>query len=291
MKIAYEKKRFSVETHAVIVAAVEIIDEYAAQGFCLTLRQLYYQFVARDLHANTQRNYNRLGRIVSDGRNAGLIDWDAIEDRTRNVVSNPHWDAPGEILQTAAEQFRFDLWDDQPNRLEEWCEKEALAGVFERICRDLDVPFLACRGYVSQSEMWSAGRRFRRAALPDQEPIVLHFGDHDPSGIDMTRDNEKRLAMYARRNVTVDRLALNMSQVEEYEPPPNPAKVTDSRFETYAAEYGDESWELDALEPSVLTALVAEAVGGYRDDDLWGEAVARQDAARADLQELADKRE
>ena len=288
--MAYEYKRFSAATKRVLSQAASIVDEYADQGYSLTLRQLYYQFVARGLLENSQRIYNRLGRIISDGRNAGLIDWAAIEDRTRNVQSNSHWKSTGECLQDVAEQFRYDLWEDQPNRVEVWIEKEALSGVFADVCTKLDVPLLACRGYVSQSEMWAAGRRFRVQIANGQKPILLHFGDHDPSGIDMTRDNEKRLATYAEGDVRVDRLALNMDQVDEYGPPPNPAKMTDSRFADYEAMYGDESWELDALEPAVLTRLVVTAVERYRDQDLWKMADARQQAARDDLQELADNR-
>ena len=100
---------------------------------------------------------------------------------------------------------------------------------------------------------------------------MLHFGDHDPSGIDMTRDNNDRLSMFAgyRGAPTVIRVALNMDQMDEYNPPPNPAKVTDSRFEGYLREYGDECWELDALEPSVIDELIRQYVGAYIDPALW----------------------
>jgi len=288
--IAYVPKRFSKQLLVVLELANGIIQEYAEQGFQLTLRQLYYQFVARDLLPNSQRSYNQLGRIVSDGRNAGLIDWDAIEDRTRNVDSNSHWDSVSDILDTVASQFRYDLWADQPNRVEVWIEKEALSGVFARICSELDVPLLACRGYVSQSEIWAAGRRFLRWSLDRQNSVVLHFGDHDPSGMDMTRDNRDRLSMYAERPVKVDRLALNFDQVEEYGLPPNPAKTTDSRFAEYQEKYGDESWELDSLEPSVLTELVERNVAKYRDEMLWEAAKERQEDARLELRELAEDR-
>ena len=308
--IAYKTKRFSTATMAILANAHDIIGEYAADGYILTLRQLYYQFVARDTFPSERKwtwtgsrwkrdvkgtknappNYTWLGKVISDGRNAGLIDWDSIEDRTRNVEVNSHWDSTADILEAVAKQFRYDLWEDQPNRVEVWIEKEALSGVFAGICEKLDVPLLACRGYVSQSEMWNAGRRFREHIKRKQKPIVLHFGDHDPSGIDMTRDNGDRLSMYAEGDVTVDRLALNMAQVKKYGPPPNPAKVTDSRFADYAAKYGDDSWELDALEPAVLTELVGRAVRKYRDSSLWERATIRQIDARNELQELADNR-
>jgi len=104
-KIMYEPKNFRRRTLAMIQVANDIIEEYAAMGFSLTLRQLYYQFVARGLIPNSERSYKNLGVIINDGRLAGLIDWDAIEDRTRNLQGNPHWNDPASIVRSAASSF------------------------------------------------------------------------------------------------------------------------------------------------------------------------------------------
>jgi len=250
---------------------------------------LYYQFVARDIIANTNKSYKTLGRIISDARNAGLIDWSAIEDRTRNIRENPHWNSPSDILMACAKQFRYDLWADQEFRVEVWIEKDALVGVFEPVCQELDIPVFSCRGYTSQSEMWSAGVRIFENDRNGQSTAILHFGDHDPSGIDMTRDIKKRLELYSGCDVKVERLALTMKQVQKYNPPPNPAKMTDTRSSSYVNLYGSESWELDALEPLVLTNLVRQAVVRYRDSVVWDESMKRQQDARLRLRELADE--
>lgn len=289
MKIAYVPKKFAPSSVAIIERANAIIREYQAAGYMLTLRQLYYQFVARDIIPNKVSEYKRLGSIINDGRLAGLIDWEAIEDRTRNLQSLSTWDSPKGILRTAAYSFRRDLWESQHHRVEVWIEKEALAGVFARVCNEERVPFFACRGYVSQSEMHAAAKRLEEYAERGQQPVVLHFGDHDPSGIDMTRDIEDRLAMFSTNTILVERLALNMEQVEEYSPPPNPAKETDSRFASYMREYGDESWELDALDPKRLAALVENAVDGYRDSDKWEEALELENHQRARIAKIADE--
>ena len=102
---AFIDKKFAASSLAIIEQANTIIGEYAAQGFKLTLRQLYYQFVARDLLANTQRSYKRLGNIISEARLAGRVDWNAIEDRTRNLESNPHWDDPAAIIKAGGAQL------------------------------------------------------------------------------------------------------------------------------------------------------------------------------------------
>ncbi len=285
--IPYIEKNFTALSLAIIDQANDIITDYAAQGFSLTLRQLYYQFVARDRLPNTQRSYKRLGSIVSDARRAGLIDWDAIEDRTRFVRENSHWETPQELLAICAEQFALDKWDSQPCRPEVWIEKDALIGVIEGVCNEFDVPHFSCRGYVSDSAMWRAARRMRVWAAAGQQPIVLHLGDHDPSGVDMTRDIADRLAMFAGSTVDVRRLALNRDQIEQYAPPPNPAKLTDSRANNYVAEHGYDSWELDALEPKVIADLISEELFQLRDHGAWDEVEAAEARHRAKLADVA----
>lgn len=300
-KIAYRDYKPNPVSLKIIETADEICNEYMAQGFTLTLRQLYYQFVARGLIANKQTEYDRLGSLINQARMSGMIDWEAIEDRTRNLESLAHWDSHKEILQGVAEQFRFDRWRNQPTRVEVWIEKEALAGVIEPICNRYRVPFFACRGYVSQSEQWRAARRFGEyIENNNQRIVILHLGDHDPSGIDMTRDNSDRIKDFifgdlsdalsegVVDNIEVRRLALNMDQVRKYNPPPNPAKFTDSRATGYVQKFGTKSWELDALEPKVISALIESHIKLEIDDEEWEFAVENEQKARQGLQALAD---
>lgn len=252
--------------------ANRIIAEYQAEGLTLTLRQLYYQFVARDLLPNSQRSYDSLGRNISNARLAGLVDWGAIEDRTRFLRGRQTSHNPQSAIRSLLRRYCIDMWKGQDARLEVWIEKDALLGVIERVCFDHDVDYFACRGYVSQSELYEAGKRIQqRRDEEGQETVVIHLGDHDPSGIDMTRDNDDRLCMFADGYVEVKRIALNFDQIEQYGPPPNPTKLTDSRAEDYIAQHGYSSWELDALEPRVLRSLIQEQIDLYRDPDVWAE--------------------
>jgi len=135
--------------------------------------------------------------------------------------------------------------------------------------------------------MWGASLRMRSRVRSGQRAILLHFGDHDPSGLDMTRDIEDRFKLFGA-DVSVERVALNMDQIEEFSPPPNFAKVTDSRFEGYEEQYGASSWELDALDPTTLRRLVEHHVSAHRDADLWSRAVAREEEERKQLQWVAE---
>lgn len=288
MKIKYIQKRFTNDSLTIIDAANTIINEYQQQGYTLTLRQLYYQFVARGWLENTVKSYNRLGGIINNARLAGAIDWESIEDRTRNLQSINYWDNPRQILRAAAYGYRKDRWKNQETRIEVWIEKEALAGVFDQVCTDLDIPFLSCRGYLSQSEMWRASRRLLEYKEQGYRIIILHFGDHDPSGIDMTRDIVDRLRVFWLY-ADIHRIALNMDQIEEHNPPPNPAKETDSRFQFYVTQYGDESWELDALDPTILSELVRKHVISYRDEHIWSQTIELEEQERKRIETLAEE--
>jgi hypothetical protein len=293
-KIKYQDIKLGQKSLDLIDTCNQIIAEYTAQGYILTLRQLYYQTVARGIIPNKQSEYKRIGSIINDGRLAGLIDWSALEDRTRNLESVSHWDSPEQIIRAVANQYAIDKWDTQDIRPEVWVEKEALAGVVDRICTQLDVAHFSCRGYVSQSEMWVAAQRFIKYAKNGQATHIIHLGDHDPSGIDMSRDITERIRMFMARHgygakwFDFTRIALNMDQVQQYNPPPNPAKSTDSRFQGYMDEHGDESWELDALEPRVLSDLIRDKVAEIRDDEAYEERKDEEDNQKKQLETVSD---
>jgi hypothetical protein len=288
----YVEHQFKADSWKRIDQANVIIEEYAEQGFRLTLRQLFYQFVARDLIKNTQKEYKNLGTLVRNARLAGFISMQAIEDRTRGVEALSTWDDPKDLLGAAAREFRYDKWENQTVRVEVWYEKDALAGVFEQACAQYEIPHVSTRGYASLSLVYEAAERFKQwDDLSGQNVVLLHFTDHDASGIDMTDDLTNRFgADCFDAWVDVRRIALTMEQVEQYDPPPNYAKATDSRHEKYILRTGThECWELDALSPQVLADLVREEVEGLIDSDAWEEATERENEAREALQRNANE--
>lgn len=286
-KIAYKEKRFRSDKLELIGLVNGVVDEYDAQGYSLTLRQVYYQMVARDIIPNNERSYKNLGALISDARLAGLVDWNAIEDRTRNLRQRPKWGSPQEIIDAIARQYHVDYWEGQEEYVEVWVEKDALVGIVGQICDRLDVPYFSCRGYTSQSELWGAAMRLRTRESLRQRPVLLHLGDHDPSGIDMSRDIVDRLEMFGA-SVEFHRLALNMDQVEAYGPPPNPTKLSDSRATGYIDAHGYECWELDALDPNVISELISTNVLLHRDEDAYQCVKSREDGERMQLERLRD---
>jgi hypothetical protein len=205
---------------------------------------------------------------------AGLIDWGAIEDRTR-VLRNERRDSHGASTIDIASAVKREIsgcfyttaWAGQPFYCEIWVEKDALSAIVESAARSVGVPYFACRGYSSSSAMYEAGQRLKRWKDEGKDCIVVYLGDHDPSGLDMTRDIRERLGTFGAV-VDVRRIALNLDQVKKYSPLPNPAKETDKRYAAYIKEFGGESWELDALKPQVLHNLIVDTISEYFDQSI-----------------------
>lgn len=282
--IKYKDINFRQSSLKLIELVNQVIDEYSAQGYELTLRQAYYQLVARGYIPNNERSYKNIGNLINDGRLAGLIDWHSITDRTRNLRARSHWYKPGDVIASARYSYLLNKWEGQPNYVEVWVEKDALVDIVGQACNPIDTPYFSCRGYTSQSEMWAAAQRFIQQDYRENR-IIIHLGDHDPSGIDMTRDIQERLDMFGA-DVYVKRVALTMDQVQTYNPPPNPAKITDSRCGRYIDQYGVESWELDALEPQMLIKLITDEVTAYRDETIYREICLKERKEKEELRML-----
>lgn len=263
----------------------EIIEEYSEAGYKLTLRQLYYQLVSRAVIPNKTTEYGKLSDLLGNGRMAGVVDWDAIEDRIR-VPYLPYWvtGIPGAINDTI-NQYRLDRQQDQDNYIEVWVEKDALSGVLKRVTSEYHVRLMVNRGYSSISAMHDAALRFLRAEDFGQHPVILYLGDHDPSGIDMVRDIRERLEEFGV-DATVEAIALTDDQITKYNPPPNPAKVTDPRAKGYIAKYGPTSWEVDALRPDVLHNLVVSKIEENIDMERFDEVKERESNDVEKLKEL-----
>lgn len=291
----YVEKKFNRQNELLIQFMNHLIADYQNQGYVLTVRQLYYQLVAQAVVENTLQSYKRVAGLINDAKLAGLIDWDAIEDRTREFLVKPHWASGGEIIRTAASSYGEDMWNNQESRVFVIIEKEALVGVLQRVCNTYDVPILAARGYPSGTVLRDFAESHLLPAIHNGQAVrVLHLGDHDPSGIDMTRDLTDRIAMFTYGLVTeydIDRIALTMDQIDEVRPPENPAKSTDSRFASYRREYGTSSWELDALTPQYLNSLVETHIETHIDRDAWSKKETRVATIKQQLADRAEEQE
>lgn len=309
-KIRYKPGTLDEDGQKIVDRINRIIEIYARQGYRLTLRQIYYRFIAGDYFPaswidpvynarnglagstkNTEKNYKRLGSILNKARLYGMVDWAAVEDRTRTLRGLGFVRDPLDAVRIAMNGYRIDLWARQPLRIEVWVEKDALSAVVERVAGENRLNYFSCRGYNSQSEMWGAARRIGGLIKGGQTVTILHLGDHDPSGIDMTRDIRSRLKMFLGERfakLEIVRIALNMRQVNKYNPPPNPAKAQDSRYRDYVEKFGRDCWELDALTPNQIHALIQNSIDRRRDAIQWAADRRAEDVQRTELRRVAD---
>jgi hypothetical protein len=287
-RIAYkDPKNLRPETSQLLSEIITVVEDYHSQGFKLTLRQLYYQLVSADIIPNQQKMYAKLSKILSDARMCGQVDWCIIEDRVRVPKMHSQWDDIPDLVDSAIHSYRKDRHYNQENYVEVWVEKDALSGVLAPITDEYHVHLMVNRGYSSVSAMHDAALRFRAAYKQDKECTILYLGDHDPSGLDMIRDIDDRLTGF-NADITVRAIALTEKQIEKYNPPPNPAKITDPRAHDYIAQYGKTSWELDALRPNVLHKLLRTNLESLIDMERYNEIVAQENQEKERLVELAE---
>ncbi len=287
-KIVYLPKRFTKAHDSIIKRANVFLEAYAEAGIQITLRTLYYRFVAKGWITNEEKSYKRLGKIIRQARLAGRIDWEHMEDRMRSLSELQHFEGAEDALKTLSRWYHVDMWASQKYRPEVWIEKDALGGIFKQVCERYDIPFFCCRGYTSLTEMWRASLRLRKNAEEGKINYIILFGDHDPSGIDMSRDIENRLTSTFDAPIEFTRVALNMDQVLQYEPPPNPTKLKDTRAPKYVEQFGRESWECDSLEPFQLRDLVTHHVDMILDKAQWKKDEKERERVRTSLVEIAD---
>lgn len=270
----------------------------AASPGAMTLRQLYYRFVAADLIENTQYQYDYLGEAIKEARLDGEILWNWIEDRTRSTDAGDHKKVRHtkrlkdnfQAFEDTAENYYRPRWEGQKYYVEAWVEKEALAGVFESVCRGLKVVSFPNRGYTSITMLKEAADRIRRKGrMNGKEAVILYFGDYDPSGQDIERNIREKLNETFDVEVDVERQALTRYQIDKYELPPQPAKKTDSRYEQFVEEHGDMAVELDALPPDELRDLIRDGVNAYFDEEYYEDNVAPKiEEEREEIREWVD---
>lgn len=314
---AWDKERIAaggpptISRESLTACAWAICEEYLRQDMDLTLRQLYYQFVGRGLIPNGDKAYKRLGDTLANARVAGEFPMHYIVDRGRHVGLTGLTDQtdPDDGLRNISREVRTgpqrwlwrSRWYGQPIWPSVWIEKEALAGVFAPTCETLGVGLFACKGYPSVTALFDWLKE-AAAAVDDgtHHCVVLYCGDHDPDGLEIPESCERTLNTMLRNGLipgdgedTVQiefrRIALTREQIEEYNPPPFPAKTTSARYASYVERTGlTDAWELDALTPTVLRDLITEEVEALFDPEVGDDNDRAVGAARTALRSRMD---
>ncbi len=298
------KPRPTIGRRAIIDFCREIVDEYAAQDLRLTVRQIYYQCVTRDpaTFPSSDGSYNAVKDAMAIARMEGSVHFSDIEDRGRRwatpIYRDARFDADAALEQAIDEVHGLrqsllyvDRWFLQPVIPYVFVEKEALSGVFVKPCEEWHVGLLPCRGYLSLSMLYDWLIELEEIHW-DCEVRILYFGDHDPDGLQIPVSLIERaeeiayLEGLSPPKMKLDRIAITLDQVREYDCPPFWAKTTSARYQKYFRETGtDHAWELDALDPAVLRRLVSESVAPFWDNAIWQGLADKVNESRKDFDE------
>ncbi len=285
MKEQFRTNRIRPERQVMIDAVNTILQDYHSQGYRLTLRQLYYQLVAQGAIPNSIKEYSKLSQTCVIGRMNGLLDWYMIEDRIRIPYLEYYVDSPEDAIEDTLSHYKLNRQEGQPKHIEIWTEKDAVSNILKRVSEKFHVRLMVNRGYSSCSAMYETYKRFSKVDQ-DQDQIILYVGDHDPSGLDMLRDIRERLYEFGAEDFRLIPVALTMAQIKKYKSPPNPAKISDPRAGWYINRFGNTSWELDALSPKVLEAVVKVALVGHLDISQYNKMLVREDTDKTNLENI-----
>lgn len=247
--------------HAKTLALLDAAREVLTAHHPMTVRQVYYQLVSRQVIENSRTQYQAVSNALVSARKEGLVPWDWIEDRLRRPRHVSMWQNLTEFWATVKNSYRRDVWVDQGAYLECWLEKDALSGIVEDVLNPFCVTLNVGRGYDGWDSIHNAAGRYE-----GKDVTILYFGDFDPSGEDMVRSLEERLNFFDVYPEIV-KVALTLDDITAHNLPPDFTKATDTRRAAFVAKYGDVSVELDALPIDVLQERIRAEVESRMDLD------------------------
>ena len=242
----------------------------------LTLRQFHYRLVSLgepSFYANTINAYKYLSKVLVEARKSGLVPYDLMEDRTRSIQNNAtssyyFWkesvkEKIQDIKNPPTADFSYNMWQDKITLIV--VEKEALAGIFKEAIGRMSI-LVVCRGYNSLTQIKELQEKIGWITnVKDKEINCYFFSDYDPSGFDIQRNFFKQCDDLGIKFNSIERIALNEVQIDDYSLPYAPTKNTDSRAgkKINGKIVLDKKWEkgsveLDALDPKILQDMIKD---------------------------------
>jgi hypothetical protein len=269
-------------TRVLLDAVLEVLAEYAEQ-LPLTIRQIFYRLVGRDLIDKTEAGYGRLVELCNRARRARVIDMSAIRDDgvSGSLSTGAGWDSPEEWIGSLiddTEGYTRDRQEGQETRLLIWCEAGGMVPQLERVASPYGVSVASSGGFDSLTVKHRAGRW-----LGTEEPVeVLHIGDWDPSGecmFDALAEDITAFAADYGNTVAFHRLAVTEAQVARYSLPTAPPKASSHQDRKQMTR----TVQAEALDPATLARTVEDAICDRFDLDVYRQVVEREARERADL--------
>jgi hypothetical protein len=254
----------------------------------MSSRQVAYQLVGRQAIENTEKEKERVGRVIVDMRKEGLIPYTRIVDRTRSKHQLDGWNGVTDIMEAAASQYRRNLWADQPVIPMVACEKRALEGVFSAIVDEYGVSLWTFGGFNSLSFDYEWSEAIKEITETGKRVEVAYFGDHDPDGICIEDTSFERLGEEFGADFEWARWGLHSEDFSKFEIARIPVKKTSPRAKVFLKKFGDRAAELDALPPAELESRIRQAIEEHIDGKKWEELKKVEAAERDSLKIVID---
>jgi hypothetical protein len=252
----------------------------------ITGRGVGYKLFTRGLIPSMGRaDMKRVYRNLKDAREDGTIPWSWIVDENRDLERAASWNDPDEFAREITNAYRREFWNEQPVRCEVWSEKGTVRGVLRPVLDKYGLGFRVMHGFSSATSVYDV------AQSNDERPLIaLYVGDFDPSGMFMSEEDlPARLKEYGGDHVELRRIALTGEHVLGLPSFPASDKRTDPRFKWFTGRYGDQCWELDAMDPNDLRDCVEEAIKELIEPVAWERCECVNAAEKNNLKEFLEK--
>jgi hypothetical protein len=273
------RSKATIDLIATCSEIIEQVQPITVRGVC------YRLFVAEHIDSMAVKNTQKISRLLVQAREEGLIPWEWIVDDSRHTERQPHWlDLKG-YAKAIEHSYRRDFWRYQPVRVVVISEKATVAGILRPALEAYGVPFMALHGYNSATKVYELAQEIQD---DDRQHVFLYVGDYDCSGMHMSEvDLPQRLRQYGAGSFRLERIALTDDDIGPL--PSFDAKTTDPRYGWYAENYGDEAWELDAMDPNDLRERVETEIMEYVDEEAWERHKLTETAEKETVKTIAER--
>jgi hypothetical protein len=291
-KLIYEGRQRQMQKKSLeLLAQIQkIIDSY---DFALTLRQIYYQLITRQIipqpvdGKEAERVYKRLSNLCVKGRDEGILPEEGFADNLRKPDKPSAWLDLTEFMQTVKKSYNKDKWANQPKYLEIWTEKDALRSVLSEVTYQYDISLMVARGQLSRTAIYEASERYK--VKSDKKCYLYYCGDFDPSGLCIPNSIRKRLGNF---NIycNFERIGLTKEQIDKYKLPSGKAKKKDPNYKRFVEITGsDMVVELDALPPDVLRDIIRDCILKNIDEGHLVQVLRKEKSERDKLNKFIEK--
>ena len=266
----------------------QILEEYKNQGYLpVTLRHLYYKLVSRTLIENKVEEYRKVVKLMTYARENHIIPYSYLTDSSRTPKIVSQFDNLKDLGNAAINSYKKCRWKCQDCYLEVWIEKAAMTSTIEDITRKYCVPLITGKGYNSLPIIWDAYNRMKE--YNKEHNIIIYLGDHDPSGVNMDLDIRNRFMKNFGIEPDIQRIALTMDQIQQYNLPSQFAKKKDPRYKKYKNQYGSESWEIEALPIKIIRELLENKIREYIDPVKYNRVLEQEEQDKERFMEMIEE--